>query len=158
MGPDSDRHGPCCYCCCCCCCCRRCTCCILQMLFYSHVMQFLVSFIKLNMKPVLAVRNDIVFNPQPTHPPFRPLQKNKIYAKTMRFEKKISSTHTFLSTPPSEVIYSCPETKYFKKISYRNFSGLILKLELSVNYTCVIILSWLVGIVFKCSAILLSLM
>ena len=52
-------------------------------------MQFLVvSFVKLNIKPVLAVRNDIVINQQPTHPPFRPLQKNKIHAKTKRFEKK----------------------------------------------------------------------
>ena len=52
-------------------------------------MQFLVvSFVKLNIKPLLAVRNDIVINQQPTHPPFMPLQKNKIHAKTKRFEKK----------------------------------------------------------------------
>ena len=57
-------------------------------------MQFLVvSFIKLNIKPVLAVRNDIVINQQPTHPPFRPLQKNKISAKTMRFEKNVLDSY-----------------------------------------------------------------
>ena len=53
-------------------------------------MQFLVvSFIKLNIKPVLAVRNDIVIDQQPTHPPFRPLQKNEISQKRWDLKKNV---------------------------------------------------------------------
>ena len=90
---------------------------------------------------------------------YRMWQLPEIHAKILRIKKKsLSSTRTFPTTLTSQVIYSYPETKNFCKISYGNFSGLILKLELSVNYACVIIPSWLVGSVFESSAILLSLM
>ena len=57
MGPDSDRHGPCCY---CCCCCLRCTCCILLVLFIVPFGRSCRSFRSFRLTNIHKIRRELI--------------------------------------------------------------------------------------------------